>query len=109
MTWPGWTRVSSETDEKTGLRADRGGSVEMQYGQHPLVHAGDTICTITDHFKREERRVAAPFTGLIVGVLQNPVAAPGHPLRHLVSVVDATRREIEREIEAGEFTERPWT
>ncbi|MFC5365661.1 succinylglutamate desuccinylase/aspartoacylase family protein [Salinirubrum litoreum] len=108
VTWPGWSRVIDEAREKTWLRADRGGLVEMQYGQHPLVHADDTICTITDHFKRGERRVAAPFTGLIVGVLQNPVAAPGHPLCHLVSVDDDTRREIEREIEAGEFTERPW-
>lgn len=108
VTWPGWTRVIDEATEKTWLRADVGGLVEMAYGPHPFVTAGDTICTITDHFSTRERRVAAPFTGLVVGVLQNPVAAPGHPLCHLVGVDEATRREIEREIEAGEFTERPW-
>jgi len=63
---------------------------------------------ITDHFKSRERRVDAPFTGLIVGVLQNAVAAPGHPLCHLVSVDTATVAEIERGIASGEFSEQPY-
>ncbi|KAB1196824.1 MULTISPECIES: succinylglutamate desuccinylase/aspartoacylase family protein [Haloferax] len=109
VSWPGWTRIIDSAMDKTWLRADVGGLVEMQYGEVPLVYEGDTICTISDHFKTRETRVEAPFTGLVVGVLQNPVAAPGHPLCHLVSVDDATLREIEREIEAGEFTERPWS
>lgn len=106
--WPGWTRTIDSEGDKTWLRADTGGLVEMQYGQNPLVHEGETVCTISDHFKEHEQRVTAPFTGLVVGVLQNPVAAPGHPLCHLVGVDDATLTEIEREIENGEFTERPW-
>jgi len=106
--WPGWTRVVDGNGDKRWLRADTGGLVEMQYGPVPLVYEGDTICTISDHFKEREKRVAAPFTGLIIGSLQNPVAAPGHPLCHLVGVDDATLREIEREIAAGEFSERPW-
>ncbi|MFB6131701.1 MAG: succinylglutamate desuccinylase/aspartoacylase family protein [Salinigranum sp.] len=107
--WPGWTRtISAENAEKTWLRADTGGLVEMQYGPTPLVYEGEAICKITNHFKTQERLVTAPFTGLVVGVLQNPVAAPGHPLCHLVSLDAETLAEIEREIEAGEFTERAW-
>jgi hypothetical protein len=109
VAWPGWTRVVANASDKAWLRADTGGLVEMQYGDVPLVYADDTICTITDHFKKREKRVAAPFTGLVIGVLQNPVAAPGHPLCHLVSVRDETLAEIERQIDAGEFTERPWS
>jgi len=108
VTWPGWTRTIDAAAEKTWLRADTGGLVEMRYGETPLVHEGEVICAISDHFKTGENLVRAPFTGLVVGVLQNPVAAPGHPLVHLVSVDDRTLAEIEREIEAGEFTERPW-
>ncbi|NUE02395.1 succinylglutamate desuccinylase/aspartoacylase family protein [Halorubraceae archaeon YAN] len=107
VTWPGWTKVIDSAKDKTWLRADTGGLVDMQY-EHPLVYEGDTICTITNHFKTREKIVTAPFTGLLVGVLQNPVAAPGHPLCHLVSVDEATVREIEREIESGEFTEQAW-
>jgi hypothetical protein len=108
VVWPGWTRIIDIATDKTWLRADTGGLVEMRYGDVPLVYEGETICTITDHFKSRERIVTAPFTGLVVGVLQNPVAAPGHPLCHLVSVDNPTLAEIEREIEVGEFTERPW-
>jgi hypothetical protein len=75
----------------------------MHWGPYPLVRAGETICTVSDQFGREERVVEAPFTGLLVGVLENPVALPGHPLCHLVRVDDATATEIEAEIERGEF------
>ncbi|SFR45297.1 succinylglutamate desuccinylase/aspartoacylase family protein [Halogeometricum limi] len=109
VAWPGWTRIVENASDKAWIRADTGGLVEMQYDGVPLVYEGDTICTISNHFKTREKRVAAPFTGLIIGVLQNPVAAPGHPLCHLVSVDEKTLREIEREIEAGEFSERPWS
>ncbi|ELZ26593.1 succinylglutamate desuccinylase/aspartoacylase [Halogeometricum pallidum JCM 14848] len=109
VVWPGWTRVVENASDKAWLRADAGGLVEMQYGEVPLVYEGDTICTVSDHFKKREHSVVAPFTGLIIGVLQNPVAAPGHPLCHLVSVDKKTLTEIEREIAAGEFSERPWS
>lgn len=104
---PGWRRVVDAGRDKTWLRAEVGGLVEMCYDD-PLVYEGDTVCTITDHFKTRETSVRAPFTGLVVGVLQNPVAAPGHPLCHLVSVSADTAAEIERGIQSGEFSERPW-
>ncbi|MFC7044489.1 succinylglutamate desuccinylase/aspartoacylase family protein [Halobacteriaceae archaeon GCM10025711] len=102
--WPGWIRViDAERAEKAWLRADEGGLVEMQWGPYPLVEAGDPICTITDHFKEEAHVVRAPFTGLIVGVLENPVALPGHPLVHMVGVDRETKAEIAAEIDRGEF------
>jgi hypothetical protein len=75
----------------------------MAWGPTPLVHEGETICTITDHFSREEHDVRAPFTGILVGVLENPVALPGHPLCHLARVDAETHAEIEAEIDRGEF------
>ena len=107
VTYPGWRRIVDAARDKTWLRAEVGGLVEMCYDA-PLVYEGDTVCTITDHFQTREVTVEAPFTGLVVGVLQNPVAAPGHPLCHLVSVTEGTAAEIEREIRSGEFSERPW-
>jgi predicted deacylase len=100
---PSWRKVMGPNEEKRWLRADTGGLVDMKWGPNPLVHEGDTICTITDHFKTEEHVVDAPFTGLIVGVLENPVALPGHPICHLVRISAETREEIEREITQGEF------
>lgn len=101
--WPGWYKTTSADSERRWLRADTGGLVDMQWGPYPLVHEGEPICTITDHFKNQEHVVAAPFTGLIVGALENPVAAPGHPLCHLLRIERQTLDEIEREIRRGEF------
>jgi predicted deacylase len=103
VTEPAWRKVMGPSEEKRWIRADTGGLVDMEWGPNPLVHEGETICTITDHFKTEEHVVEAPFTGLIVGVLENPVALPGHPLCHLVRISSETRDEIEHEIENGEF------
>ncbi|MFB6136710.1 MAG: succinylglutamate desuccinylase/aspartoacylase family protein [Halobacteriaceae archaeon] len=100
---PSWRKVLGPAEEKRWLRADTGGLVEMQWGPNPLVHEGEAICTVTDHFKDEERVVESPFTGLVVGVLENPVALPGHPICHLVRISSETRAEIEREIRRGEF------
>lgn len=100
---PGWSTETAADSTKTWLRADTGGLVEMQWGPYPLVHEGDPICTISNHFKTEEHVVTAPFTGLIVGTLENPVAAPGHPLCQLLKLEAETRDEIEAEIESGAF------
>jgi len=40
--------------------------------------------------------VEAPFIGLLVGMLENPVVYPGNPLVHLVELDPSTRRERER-------------
>ena len=97
--WPGWRTIIGEPDEKTWLRADAGGIVDVKVEAGDLVREGDVICTITDPFKEEEDIVAvhAPFTGLIVGVLENPVVYPGNPLCHLVALDEDTRYALERE------------
>ena len=101
--WPGWYKTTAADSTKRWIRADTGGLVEMEWGPYPLVHEDEAICTISDHFKREEAVVRAPFDGLIVGALENPVAAPGHPLCHLVRLDSDTLAEVEREIRLGEF------
>ena len=103
VSWPGWTRVIARDGEKTWLRADTGGLVEMKWGPQPLVEDGETLFTISDHFKDEVEVVRAPSTGLIVGVLENAVAYPGHPLCHFVSVEETTADIIRDDIERGVF------
>lgn len=100
---PSWRKVMGPTEEKRWIRAETGGLVDMKWGPDPLVAEGETICVLSDHFKQEEHIVEAPFTGLIVGVLENPVALPGHPLCHLVRISSETHEEIEEEIRKGEF------
>ncbi len=101
--WPGWYQSTAGDGEKRWLRATTGGLVEMEWGPYPLVEEDEPICTITNHFKTDLETVSAPFPGLIVGALENPVAAPGHPLCQLVRLDRDTRTQIEREIERDGF------
>ncbi|ELZ94239.1 hypothetical protein C440_11478 [Haloferax mucosum ATCC BAA-1512] len=97
VNWPGWRTVISDENEKTWLRADAGGIVDMHHDRGALVHEGDRICTITNPFKDDNVTVVAPFTGLLVGVLENPVVYPGNPICHLVELKDKVRRVVEGE------------
>ncbi len=84
--WPGWRTTIEGWGERTWLRANTGGIVDMHYTQGELVHEDDAICTITSPFKTDVETVRAPFTGLLVGILENPVVYPGNPLCHFVNV-----------------------
>jgi hypothetical protein len=75
----------------------------MEWGPHPLVEDEEPLFTISDHFKNDVEVIHAPSTGLIVGVLENAVAYPGHPLCHFVSVDESTAEIIRDDIERGVF------
>ena len=94
--WPGWRTVIDGSDEKTWLRADVGGLVDMHFERGELVPEGEAICTITNPFKTETTTVEAPFPGLLVGVLENPLVYPGNPLCHFVHLDEGTQRAVER-------------
>ncbi|MFQ3284099.1 MAG: putative deacylase [Natronomonas sp.] len=94
--WPGWRTVIDAADEKTWLRADTGGLVEMHHDRGALVEAGESVCTITNPFKTDATAVEAPFTGVLVGVLENPLVYPGNPLCHLVALDGPTLRAFRR-------------
>ncbi|WP_436924115.1 succinylglutamate desuccinylase/aspartoacylase family protein [Halosimplex amylolyticum] len=104
--WPGWRTVIEGSGEKTWLRADAGGLVDMHEERGAVVREGETICTIANPFKTETARVEAPFTGLLVGVLENPVVYPGNPLCHLVKLDEKTLEAIERNGGVGATSER---
>jgi len=93
--WPGWRTVIEGWSEKTWLRADAGGIVEMHYERGDLVREGERICRITNPFKSDATVVEAPFTGLLVGVLENPVVYPGNPLCHFVRIDEERERIID--------------
>ncbi len=95
--WPGWRTVITDDREKTWLRADVGGIVDMHHDRGALVYEGERVCTITNPFKTDTEIVEAPFTGLLVGLLENPVVYPGNPLCHIVELDPDTLRAVERE------------
>jgi len=94
--WPGWRTVVDGQDEKTWIRADVGGLVEMHHARGAFVPEGDPICTITNPFKTETTTVEAPFPGLLVGSLETPSSTPGNPICHLVELDERTQRALAR-------------
>jgi predicted deacylase len=92
---PEWRTVVDGWDEKTWVQADAGGIVEMRFDRGDLVYEGNTVRRITNPFKTEAIEMTAPFTGLLVGMLENPVVSPGNPICHVVEVEDGTREKIE--------------
>ncbi|MFB6252526.1 MAG: succinylglutamate desuccinylase/aspartoacylase family protein [Halobellus sp.] len=99
--WPGWRTVIDDGNEKTWIRADAGGIVDMHADRGSLVEEGERICTLTDPFKSDNVAVEAPFTGLLVGVLENPVVYPGNPLCHLVELEPSVQAVVER-VQSGD-------
>jgi len=95
--WPGWRTVVDGSSEKTWLRADDGGLVDMHHDRGSVVRDGEAVCTIANPFKTETTTVEAPFTGLLIGVLENPVVYPGNPLCHLAKLDESTLGAIERD------------
>ncbi|MFB6102982.1 MAG: succinylglutamate desuccinylase/aspartoacylase family protein [Haloplanus sp.] len=91
--WPGWRTIVTE---KTWIRAGAGGIVDMHHERGSLVHEGERICTITDPFKADGTPVDAPFTGVLLGVLENPVVYPGNPICHLAELDAETARIVDR-------------
>jgi len=106
--WPGWRTVVSGSGEKTWIRADAGGLVDVHAGCGEMVYEGDTLATITNPFKTSAAAVEAPFTGLVVGVLENPLVYPGNPLCHLVHLDERTQRAVERNGGASQAAGRPF-
>lgn len=97
VNWPGWTETIDGWDEKTWIRADSGGLVDFRCNIGDLVEEGDDICEITNPFETDRTVVKAPFTGLAVGLLKNPVVYPGNPICHFVEP-DQDTVEVIRQI-----------
>ncbi|WP_409348423.1 succinylglutamate desuccinylase/aspartoacylase family protein [Natronorarus salvus] len=88
---PTFEKVLNSEGEKTWLRADTGGLVDMKWGPHPIVDEGETVCVISDHFGEEKHVIVAPYPGLLIGILANPRVLPGRPLIHLVKLSEDER------------------
>ncbi|MFB6361605.1 MAG: succinylglutamate desuccinylase/aspartoacylase family protein [Halobacteriales archaeon] len=93
--WPGWRTTIEGWSERTWLRADTGGIVDMRHEKGDLVQQDEVICRITSPFMSDVETVRAPFTGLLVGVLENPVVYPGNPLCHFAELDEQIVQVIE--------------
>jgi len=94
VSWPGWRTVVTGDQERTWLRANAGGIVDMHAERGELVREGDRIATISNPFASERSVLAAPFTGLLVGSLETPIVYPGNPVCHIAELDAGTSRVV---------------
>jgi hypothetical protein len=94
VAWPGWRTVVTGGHERTWLRANAGGIVDMHAELGALVGEGDRIATISNPFASQRSVIEAPFTGLLVGSLETPIVYPGNPVCHLAELDPGTIRVV---------------
>ena len=92
VNWPGWRAVIS-SKEDTWIRSSAGGIANLNCNPGEIIEEGSVVCTIANPFKKDVESIVSPFTGLIVGLLQNPIVRPGDPICHLVTLDEKTISE----------------
>lgn len=94
---PRWSTVIEGWGEKTWIRANDGGIVDMKVSKGDFLPQGGTLCEITGPFKDDRKKIEAPFDGLVLGVLRNPVVYSGNPICHFVQLDDPAERIVKEE------------
>lgn len=75
-----------EADDSTWLRADRAGILRPQKRSGAFVKAGDCLAHIGDAFDSNGVEVLAPFDGIILSHVRNPLIYEGDAMIHLASL-----------------------
>ncbi|SFJ11668.1 succinylglutamate desuccinylase/aspartoacylase family protein [Jannaschia pohangensis] len=75
------------------LRAPVGGLLRTYRSNGDVVAAGTVLAAVSDPFGREEREIAAPFDGIVVGRAVMPVVNEGDAVFHLGRVASVVRAE----------------
>jgi hypothetical protein len=76
-------------------RARRGGILDIRVRPGDLVYRGDPLAITTSPFGHERDVIAAPSTGLVLGVHTLPLANPGNAICHIVRLTK-TLKKVER-------------
>jgi len=81
---PDWQVEIEGWSDRTWIRADEGGIVDVPHSPGDFVSEGDILYTLSKPIANEKREIKAPNDGILIGVLQDPVAIPGNPICHFV-------------------------
>lgn len=75
-----------EAEDTTWIRADRAGILRLQKRSGEFVKAGDCLAHIGDAFTSDGVEVLAPFDGIIVSHVRNPLIYEGDAMIHVASL-----------------------
>jgi predicted deacylase len=77
------------------VRTDKGGILDLEIRPGDLVYEGDPIGKILNPFGRTVTRIAAPYTGIVLGMTTAPLCNPGTGIAH-VARLKKTLSVVER-------------
>lgn len=86
-------RESIVTDRTSWVRASMSGTFSLNVKLGDLVKRGGLLGILSDPFGSDREDVRAPFTGVIIGKLNLPLAHEGDALIHLAKVPDHDEAE----------------
>jgi len=75
-----------ESDDTTWLRAERAGILRPQRRTGDFVEAGECVAHIGDAFNSDGVEICAPFDGIIISHVKNPLIYEGDAMVHLASL-----------------------
>lgn len=85
-------------DRTTWVRSPRGGFLRFHIAPGDLVEKGQPIATGTSLVGHEHEVIAAPASGIVLGMTTLPAVAPGDPIVHIASRKDGKIGRIERAV-----------
>ncbi|MGR3484955.1 MAG: succinylglutamate desuccinylase/aspartoacylase family protein [Paracoccaceae bacterium] len=89
------------------LRAPVGGLLRTFRADGAVVARGDVLAAVADPFGGEEREIAAPFEGIVVGRAVMPVVNEGDAVFHLARIASPARAESAMEDYASQLADDP--
>jgi len=97
-------RVIVKTTE--WVRVNQGGLLDLKVKPRALVNEGDPLAIVENPFGKEQETVRAPFTGMVVGIVTNPLVFPGGPVCHLVKI-DKALDKVKAALSGIDTTKKP--
>jgi hypothetical protein len=83
-------RVPYQATHSSWVRARRAGLARVQVELGDQVRRGQTLAVISDPHGKGEARIAAPFEGIVIATLQNPIVSQGDAIAHIARVDPAS-------------------
>ena len=93
------------TDRSRWIRAMESGLFSRKVKLGDMVKRGDLIGTLSDPLGDDSEDVLAPFTGVVIGQLNLPLAHEGDALIHLAKVPDADEAEEALDVYSSSLTD----
>lgn len=77
---------SASAGRSSWVRARRAGIVRVQSGLGDTVRRGERMAVISDPYGEAESPIAAPFDGVVIGLVQNPIVSQGDAIAHVARI-----------------------